>query len=351
LSFHFRSAGTITEQHGCFVALVGGTNSGKTFSALRLARGIAGPKGKIAVADTEGGRTLHLKQHFDFDVTMMDAPHRPARYRELAKAAEDAKYDVLVIDSFSSQWAGIGGVLDWREEEAQRMAGGDERKLERVRGAAWIKPKTEHKLMVQSFLGRRIPIIFSIRGEESFKPPSEKFFKAICSQSFLFEVTVSFRLAQDRKGVIDLSDAKTFKMEGDHRSIFHDGEQLAEAHGEKLIAWARGGAGRAVPPPALAPAVKVSPAEGPPVAIAVTERDGALDWTVWAQAAGAAIRSAPDRAWLAKWCEINRLPLDNFKRASPKNHERMRALIEQRNAEFDDSAGGGPPTSPSPDGG
>lgn len=240
MAITFRDADTFTDRHGLFVALVGGTNSGKTFSALRLARGIAGPNGKIAVADTEAGRTLHLKKDFRFDVMLMDPPHRPHRYAEAAKAAEDAGYDVLVIDSFSAEWAGLGGVLSWADDEANRMAGGDEAKRERMRGASWIKPKQEHKAMVYSFLGRRIPIIFSIRGEETFKPPNEKFFKAICNQAFLFEVTVSFRLAADRKGIIDLSDLKTFKMEGVHQDIFRHGEQLSEAHGAALARWASG---------------------------------------------------------------------------------------------------------------
>lgn len=242
MTFSFRPAASIAERHGCFVALVGPPNSGKTYSAMRLARGIAGPKGKVAVADTEGGRTRHLKEHFDFDVTSIEPPHRPQRYAELAKDAEDAGYDVLLIDSFSAEWAGVGGVLEWADQEAQRIAGGDAGKLERSRGASWIKPKGAHKAMVYSLLQRRIPIIFSIRGEESFKPPSEKLFKAVCNQSFLFEVTVSFRLAQDRKGIIDLSDAKTFKMEGVHRDIFKNGEQLSEQHGEALARWAAGGA-------------------------------------------------------------------------------------------------------------
>lgn len=238
--FEFRPAADIHDRHGLFVALVGGTNSGKSYSALRLARGIAGPNGKIAVADTEGGRTLHLKKEFAFDIAMIDPPHRPARYAQIAREAEAANYDVLIIDSFSAEWAGLGGVLPWADEEAQRMAAGNEAKLEKVRGASWIKPKTAHKSMVYSLLERRIPIIFSIRGEETFKPPAEKFFKAICNQAFLFEVTVSFRLAAERKGYIDLSDAKSWKMEGAHAEIFKHGEQLCERHGEALAAWARG---------------------------------------------------------------------------------------------------------------
>lgn len=239
MTFAFKPASSYTDRHGLFVALVGGTNSGKTFSALRLARGIAGAK-RIAVADTEGGRTLHLKNNFDFDVVMMDSPHRPHRYADLAKQAEKADYGALVIDSFSAEWAGAGGVLSWADDEAARLAGDDEAKRERIKGASWIRPKSAHKAMVYSFLERRIPIIFSIRGEETFIPPNTKTFKAICNKLFLFEVTVSFRLASDKKGIIDLSDPKSWKMEGSHREIFRDGEQLSERHGELLAAWAAG---------------------------------------------------------------------------------------------------------------
>lgn len=240
MSTQFQPASAFTDRHGLFVALVGGTNSGKSFSALRLARGIAGPKGRIAAIDTEGGRLLHLKHDFDFDINLMDPPHRPNRYADAARDAEEAGYDALVIDSFSAEWAGMGGVLSWADDEVSRMAGNDEAKRERLKGAAWIKPKSAHKAMVYSFLGRRIPIIFSIRGEESFKPPNQKFFKPICNSGFLFEVTVSFRLASERRGIIDLSDPTSYKMEGPHREIFRDGEQLSEAHGEALARWARG---------------------------------------------------------------------------------------------------------------
>lgn len=257
MAFAFLPAKNFKERHGLFVALVGSTNSGKTVSGVRLARGIAGPSGKIAVLDTEGGRTLHLKDQFDFDASVMDPPFRPERFAEAAKAAEDAGYDCLLIDSFSMEWVGMGGVLDWQEQELARMAGDDYRKRERMKMAAWIKPKGAHKAMVYSFLQRRMPIIFSIRGEETVKPgesggaPS-KIFKTIQNQQFPFEVTVSFRLAADRKGIIDLSDPTGFKMEGAHRAIFRDGEQLSEAHGERLAAWARGDQpGQSSSPPAM----------------------------------------------------------------------------------------------------
>ena len=233
--FVFKPASSFKERAGLFVSLTGGTNSGKTFSALRLARGIAGPDGKIAVLDTEGGRTLHLKETFGFDANVMDPPFRPERFATAAKEAEGAGYGCLLIDSFSMEWVGLGGVLDWQVAEHQAMGGKDSAK-----GASWIKPKMAHKAMVYSLLQRRMPIVFSIRGEETFVPPKDKIFKAITNKQFPFEVTVSFRLESERKGYIDLSDPKSFKMEGAHAEIFKHGERISEEHGAKLAAWARG---------------------------------------------------------------------------------------------------------------
>lgn len=246
MAFSFKPASSFIERSGLFISLTGGTSSGKTFSSLRLARGIAGLAGKIAVLDTEAGRTLHLKQEFDFDVDIMDPPFRPERFAEAAKSAEDAKYDCLVIDSFSMEWVGLGGVLDWQANELMRMAGDDFKKQERMKMVSWIKPKVSHKSMVYSLLQRRIPIIFSIRGEESVKPGENgekptKIFKPVCNSAFPYEVTVSFRLETERKGYIDLSDPKSFKLEGAHHAIFKPGDRIGEEHGRALAEWARGG--------------------------------------------------------------------------------------------------------------
>lgn len=252
-NFEFTPASEYKERHGLFIALVGGTNSGKTFSALRLAKGIAAAQGKrTAVLDTEGGRTLHLRHHFDFDVRVLEPPHRPQRYLEIAQSAQNKGYGCLVIDSFSMEWRGPGGKLEWNDEElekfvARRKADAeakgwnfDEMKTRLAgKAAASIEPSMSHKAMEFGFLQLRMPIIFAIRGAKTYDPDKrDAVFKAQCRQDFLFDVTVSFRLAQEAKGIIDLTDAKAWKMEGDHATIFKNGEQLTERHGELVNAWA-----------------------------------------------------------------------------------------------------------------
>jgi hypothetical protein len=318
----FRPAGSFTQRHGIFVALTGGTNSGKSWSAMRLARGLAGPEGKIAAADTEGGRLLHLRKHFDFDLTMVDPPHHPEKYAEIARAAEEAGYDALVIDSFSMEWVGLGGVLDWQAQELDRMAGDDWKKRERVKMASWIKPKVAHKSMVYSFLQRRIPIIFAIRGEESVKPgePGEKpqkIFKEVCNSQFKFEVTVSFRLATDRKGYIDLTDPKSYKMEGSHRDIFKDGEQLSERHGELLAKWAAG--------------AEITPARQPTIqhtepGVLPDDFKNARAFVDWSEAYLAAATADQAREWEAKYRER----LGAIKARTPDVAADLLALFHER---------------------
>ncbi len=122
-----------------------------------------------------------------------------------------------------------------------------------------------HKAMVYALLQRRIPIIFSIRGEETFIPPNTKVFKSITNRMFPFEVTVSFRLESERKGYLDLSDPKSWKMEGAHQEIFRHGDRLSEEHGARLAAWARG--------ERVAPAEEKQTEAPAPTAASMTKRE------------------------------------------------------------------------------
>lgn len=220
---------------GLFVGIAGGTGSGKSFSALRLARGIAGPNGKIAALDTEARRLSHYTGRFQFDVADLLPPFRPSRFAEAAEAAERAGYAVLVIDSMTHEWAGEGGVLDWHDT----IAGDDPKK--NMQG--WIKPKGEHKAMISSFLTRRIPLVFCFRAEEKVKVgaggrPESQGWMPIGDSRFMFELTTMLTLSNEAPGVVNLK--LPCKVQEQHLGFFPDGKHVTEEAGAMLAAWARG---------------------------------------------------------------------------------------------------------------
>jgi RecA/RadA recombinase len=101
MSFSFRPARR--EGVPLLIGLAGASGSGKTFSALSLAQGIASVTGgKIAFIDTERRRGLHYADRFDFMHAELDPPFTPGRYAEAFEAAEQAGASVVVVDSASA---------------------------------------------------------------------------------------------------------------------------------------------------------------------------------------------------------------------------------------------------------
>jgi len=219
---------------GLFVGIAGGTGSGKSFSALRIAKGIAGSK-RIAAVDTEGRRLSHYASEFDFDAADMLPPFRPERFSQAAKDAEAAGYGVLLIDSMTHEWAGEGGILAWHDE----LKGDDERK----NMSAWIKPKMAHKAMISSFLQRRIPIVFCFRAEERVKVgsggrPENQGWMPIGDPRMMFELTTMLTLSNTSPGRVNYDLPR--KIQRQHLHLFPDGELIGEEAGQQLAAWARG---------------------------------------------------------------------------------------------------------------
>ena len=92
MTFQFKPA--VRENVNLLIGLAGGTGSGKTYTAMRLASGIAGDK-PFALIDTEAGRGKHYADQFKFDHGDLLPPFRPAAYAEAIKAADDAGYPVI----------------------------------------------------------------------------------------------------------------------------------------------------------------------------------------------------------------------------------------------------------------
>jgi AAA domain-containing protein len=241
MSFQFRPA--IRENVGLLIGLAGPSGSGKTFSAMRLAKGLAGSK-KFVVLDTEAGRAKHYADQFSFDHGDVQAPFSPMAYMEAIKAADDAGYPVIVVDSMSHEHAGEGGLLDWHESELERMAGQDWQKREACKMAAWIQPKMAHKQMVQRLLQVRAHLILCFRAEEKIKMERLDGKMKIIPQGWMpiteknlpYELTVSFLLTPEKPGV-----GIPIKLQSQHRPFFDAAKPIDEQAGSKLAQWASGG--------------------------------------------------------------------------------------------------------------
>src|SRR5262249_42607776 len=98
MTIAFRPA--VRENVNLLIGLIGASGGGKTFTAMRLAKGIAGDK-PFAVVDTEARRALHYADQFHFEHCDLKPPFSPTAYAEAIKAADDAKYPVILVDSAS----------------------------------------------------------------------------------------------------------------------------------------------------------------------------------------------------------------------------------------------------------
>jgi len=223
------------------LGIAGPSGSGKTMSALRIARGLAGPNGVIAVIDTENGRALHYASRFKFKHAHLTAPFSPARYVEMIRKAATFA-DVIIIDSASHEHEGEGGVLEMQVAEHARMGGKDSSKF-----ASWIRPKAEHKHLelVAEQLNKHM--IFCFRAQEKlelYKDDKGKLqtrnrgWQPICTKGFEYRMTAMLVLPPNSEGRPQL-DAEARKMPIYLRTLFDEGSQLSEETGAKLLAWSK----------------------------------------------------------------------------------------------------------------
>src|SRR4051794_10757149 len=94
------------------MGLMGCSGSGKTYSALLLAYGLSNDWNKVAVIDTEN-HSADLYDHLGpFNVLHLAPPFTPEKFIEALRVCEKANMEVIVIDSSSHEWDGVGGILD-----------------------------------------------------------------------------------------------------------------------------------------------------------------------------------------------------------------------------------------------
>lgn len=222
------------------IGLYAESGCGKTKSALLLARGFAGPEGKVAMIETESGRGEVYEDEIPggYDVISLRGDYSPEIYGQAITLAEKNQVDVLIIDSASHEWEGLGGVLDMA---AKNQEGGKKGPL------VWQKPKMDHQ---KHFVGRLMQtsirlVIVCMRAKypmvEGVNPKNNKRewhrsedLSPKQSDDLLFELMIHGWIDRDHK----FHGTKYTREET--RNIIPSGEVISIETGARLASWANG---------------------------------------------------------------------------------------------------------------
>jgi len=138
------------------LALQGLSGSGKTYSALLLAFGITNAWNKIAVIDTENG-SADLYAHLgEYRVLPLSQPFTPEHYIQAISQCESEGAEVIIIDSISHEWEGMGGILS--------IHGG----MTGNSFTNWHKVTPRHNAFIQSMLQSPSHVIATIRSKQAY---------------------------------------------------------------------------------------------------------------------------------------------------------------------------------------
>lgn len=156
------------------VAIDGPTGAGKTYTGLKLVRALVGPKGRIAVIDTEHKTaSKYLGEAIDtFDVEEFET-FEPQRYIDAIKAAAEAGYDGLLIDSYSHAWAGKGGALEMVDSFAAAAAARGRAGGKQDNFSAWREVTPVHNELVETMIRFPGHLVVTMRSKMAYEKGSD----------------------------------------------------------------------------------------------------------------------------------------------------------------------------------
>lgn len=209
------------------VGLMGPSGSGKSRSALELAKGLANG-GPIFALDTENG-SLSLYSHCaDFSVMDLEPPFTPAKYRDGIRLAEEEGAAVLIIDSFSHAWKYL---LDMKEDLDARGARG-ERGASKSSYNNWGPVKKLSNELKDAILQSKVHIIATMRAKTEYAQDGGQVKKigmaAVQEPDVEYEFTTVFDIAMNHSAMV--SKDRTGIFDGVSGVITPD-------HGKQFLAW------------------------------------------------------------------------------------------------------------------
>jgi len=215
------------------VLMAGSSGAGKSYTALRVAKGMAKKAGgKVAAIDTENGRIRYYANEFDFDDMQLESPYSPEKYIEAIEDAVDEGYSVLILDSISHEW-------EFCLDVHSKMPGNSY--------TNWSKVTPRHDKFMEKILQAPIHVIATARGKDEYVL-EEKNGKQVPKKVGLgykqrdgveYNYTVTFNIDQQ-------SHVATSTKDNTH--IFEERyDILTEKDGVALYEWANSGDTKVLP--------------------------------------------------------------------------------------------------------
>lgn len=276
MSIRFIPVSEIHDPLTIALGISGGSGTGKTFTSLRVARGMAeaitGKKGSpIGYVDTENKRALHYKAafpemaHFDFTAINDDGElvgFGPERWIAVIDAAEAAKLPVLIMDSFSHAWEGVGGVLDLHAQVLDRLVqaaqvranGRYEVDPAKFSQLAWAEVKPRYRRLIDRIVRAKTNIIICTRAkpvmQQGFGDKAKNARKTKTRRDdvpwdpasdgdLLFEMTAMVILDPSAPGC----PVHQIKVADQFKGLFDPCKPMSEQTGHAMAEWAKGQGG------------------------------------------------------------------------------------------------------------
>lgn len=221
------------------LALIGPGGSGKTYTALTLARTLGK---RIAVIDSERSRSeLYAGTVADFDVCPLTR-YSPDDYIEALRAAHE--YDVVVVDSLSHAWMGAGGILDQADARGGKFD-------------AWKTLTPQHHRLVDALLAFPGHLIATMRVKVEYVVEKDERGRSVPRKVGLAPVQkdgmeYEFDLIGELDGESTMTVTKSRCPALTNAVLRKPGEEVAR----KLLDWLADGTATATAPP---PAEKSGP--------------------------------------------------------------------------------------------
>ena len=180
--------------------------------------------------DMENGSGDLYGDKFDYDICPITAPYDVRKYLQGIHDAEEAGYDVLIIDSLSHAWNGEGGLLDMQNRITESNA-----KINSF--SAWRKVTPWQNKLVEFILTSKCHIIATMRSKTDYIQVENDRGRSEIKKVGLAPVQRE-GIDYEFTTVFDLSVEHIATVSKDRTSLFdNQAFQLCEETGKALKEW------------------------------------------------------------------------------------------------------------------